>query len=311
MASGLALSILFVAILSAVRLSLAGNLDVLPSGAVVPQCSELKVMWDKKPPLHLHVQPGLSITETNLIDLGTQNDTFTNFRVALPIGQKFSFAYNTLADEFSVFQSRLIEVSSGSTDCLTQQQSVSFGSSSSAPSATSPTGVTASTSSGAKTPKFPVAAIIGIVCAVTVVVLIALVVFWTMHRRSVKKLIGLHADPEGSPARSTPPVVLASYIGSGRTPPDTKARFLSMAWSTPGSSSNEREINNHGPVSHKIPPKIDVSRGRRLVLNSPPSAGPSTAVSPPITPRVHTDGGVRIQHPEELPPLYHDYNRVN
>ncbi|KAJ7747116.1 hypothetical protein DFH07DRAFT_962587 [Mycena maculata] len=99
----------------------AGDPDVFPSEGVVPQCTVLKAVWSQPPPIHLHVQPGDSITLTNLVDLGLQNSTFTTFQVALPIGQNFTFAYNTIANQFLVFQSDLMQVGPGSTDCLTEQ----------------------------------------------------------------------------------------------------------------------------------------------------------------------------------------------
>ena len=72
---------------------------------------------------HLHVQPDSNITAHNLVDLELQTGKSTNFTVALPIGQprrflislirqlislfiigqNFTFAYNTIADQFTVF----------------------------------------------------------------------------------------------------------------------------------------------------------------------------------------------------------------
>ncbi|KAF7362938.1 hypothetical protein MVEN_00644800 [Mycena venus] len=67
---------------------------------------------------HLHVQPGSDITVHNLVDLGLQSGTSTDFTVTLPIGQNFTFAYNTIADQFTVFLSSLMQVGPGTTDCL-------------------------------------------------------------------------------------------------------------------------------------------------------------------------------------------------
>ncbi|KAJ7203652.1 hypothetical protein GGX14DRAFT_570104 [Mycena pura] len=117
----------------------AGDPDVFPSDSVVPQCSVLEVVWGQPPPLHLHVQPGSNITAHNLVDLELQTGKSTNFTVALPIGkprrflislirklislfiigQNFTFAYNTIADQFTVFVSNLMQVGPGTSDCLT------------------------------------------------------------------------------------------------------------------------------------------------------------------------------------------------
>jgi hypothetical protein len=59
-------------------------------------------------------------------------------------------------------------------------------------------------------------------------------------------------------------------------------------------------------VALEITVDIPNPKSRRLVLSSPMT--PTTATEAP-SPRVHTDAGVRIRHPEELPPLYRDYNR--
>ncbi|KAJ6521541.1 hypothetical protein DFH09DRAFT_215064 [Mycena vulgaris] len=100
----------------------AGEPDVFPDEDVVPQCITLDVFWSEPPPIHLHVQPGSLINVTNLVDLGPQlTNTFTTFQVALPIGQKFTFAYNTIAKPFTVFVSRPMEVGPGKTDCLPGQ----------------------------------------------------------------------------------------------------------------------------------------------------------------------------------------------
>ncbi|KAL0947958.1 hypothetical protein HGRIS_010586 [Hohenbuehelia grisea] len=74
----------------------------------------------RKPPIHLHVQPDRSITITNLRDLGVQNQTFMKWVVDLPISkQNFSFAYNTIANQFVVFQSDgVLQVGPGETSCL-------------------------------------------------------------------------------------------------------------------------------------------------------------------------------------------------
>ncbi|KAJ6540602.1 hypothetical protein B0H19DRAFT_332498 [Mycena capillaripes] len=96
----------------------AGDPDVFPSEFLVPQCSVLKAVWGQPPPLHLHVQPGNDITVHNLVDLGLQSGTSTDFTVALPIGQNFTFAYNTIANQFLVFVSSLMQVGPGTTECL-------------------------------------------------------------------------------------------------------------------------------------------------------------------------------------------------
>ncbi|KAJ7321387.1 hypothetical protein DFH08DRAFT_941992 [Mycena albidolilacea] len=96
----------------------AGDPDVFPSEFLVPQCTVLKAVWGQPPPIHLHVQPGSDITVHNLVDLGLQSGTSTDFTVALPIGQNFTFAYNTIANQFLVFVSSLMQVGPGTTECL-------------------------------------------------------------------------------------------------------------------------------------------------------------------------------------------------
>jgi len=96
----------------------AGDPDVFPSEFIVPQCTELEAVWSQPPPIHLHVQPGTSITVQNLVDLGLQTGTSTTFRPPFDIGTNFTFAYNTIANQFLVFQSSLMQVGPGTTDCL-------------------------------------------------------------------------------------------------------------------------------------------------------------------------------------------------
>ncbi|KAJ7755771.1 hypothetical protein B0H14DRAFT_413587 [Mycena olivaceomarginata] len=96
----------------------ASDPDVFPSEFLVPQCTVLKAVWGQPPPIHLHIQPGSDITVHNLVDLGLQSGTSTDFTVALPIGQNFTFAYNTIANQFLVFVSSLMQVGPGTTDCL-------------------------------------------------------------------------------------------------------------------------------------------------------------------------------------------------
>ncbi|KAJ7910715.1 hypothetical protein B0H13DRAFT_1876435 [Mycena leptocephala] len=93
----------------------AGDPDVFPSEFIVPQCTELEAVWSQP---HLHVQPGTSITTQNLVDLELQTGTSTTFRPPFDIGTNFTFAYNTIANQFLVFQSSLMQVGPGTTDCL-------------------------------------------------------------------------------------------------------------------------------------------------------------------------------------------------
>ncbi|KAJ7479797.1 hypothetical protein FB451DRAFT_1395353 [Mycena latifolia] len=327
-------------LLGGLHTACAADLDVLPQETIVPQCSTLTALWAQPPPIHLHVQPDDSITIVNLVDLGVQNNSFTTFEVALPIGQNFSFAYNTIAQPFTVFQSSVMQVGPGTTDCMPAQAdpivpdfnsspSLSASVPSSATSASSVTSAsnfvptpTKSTSaavvpdSAASTsssrPPLPAGTVIGVVCAIAGAVLLGLVLLWNSHRRSMKRLAELHSDVERSAPRAAAPRFLAPILGRRRSgpispynesappPPRSPTKSMLVRESQTSSSAGSREIINipiSAMVSPQDPPKI---HGRQLVLHSPPAT--------PTTPVVHTDGGVRIRHPEELPPLYHDYN---
>ncbi|KAJ6589306.1 hypothetical protein B0H19DRAFT_1226866 [Mycena capillaripes] len=338
MGSGLGLVLLF--LLSGLRSVSAGDLDVLPQETIVPQCTTITALWSQTPPIHLHVQPDDSITITNLVDLGVQNDSFTTFKVTLPLGQNFSFAYNTLADPFAVFQSNVMQVGPGTSDCLDALLAPTISESNSNTPSTSLAGIstpttastsnsppatpvvapeTATASSGISRPltPFPVGAVIGILCAIATVVLIALAAFWRVHRRAMKRLADLHADPEGSaPSAAPAPKFFAPIFGRGREdpipynesappPPSSPTKSTLKRGRERGSSSSSRSSDDdlNQPTFAPQNMTIDIPKARRLVLNSPTT--PTTAVP---SPRLHIDGGVRIRHPEELPPLYHDYN---
>ncbi|KAJ7113005.1 hypothetical protein C8R44DRAFT_882041 [Mycena epipterygia] len=343
----------------------AGDPNVSPQEAIVPQCfhADGYMVSDSS--------PRKTAAFYNLVDLGIQNGTFTTFQVGLPIGQNFSFAYNTLADQFTVFTSSVMQVGSGTTDCLPQSPPITSKPSSS-PSSSSPvadpstppstpsstpqstsvailpgsskpaTGgsntassassasssapqsaftavaqnsAAASTTSGSSKSAFPVGAIVGIVCVVAAVIIIALLLFWNSHRRSMKLLAELRSDPE----RTAAPKLSAPIIRRGPSDPITpyqenatprptstnKSFFTGMQMrereSETVSSSGSRDTANM-----VVPPQdviVEPPKTRRLALRSPVT--PTTA---PLSPRVHTDAGVRIRDPEELPPMYHDYN---
>ncbi|KAJ6602777.1 hypothetical protein DFH09DRAFT_451413 [Mycena vulgaris] len=338
--------VLVLPLLCGLRGARAADLDVFPQETIVPQCATLTALWAQPPPIHLHVQPGDSISLTNLVDLGVQNNTtFTTFKVALPIGQNFSFAYNTIAQPFTVFQSSVMQVGPGTSDCLAAQadpivstlsSSPSVSSSvsplsgpsssstiaSSATSASSLVPTATETTSAAVVPdsatskatsqsKLTIGAVVGIVCAIAGVFLVVLAVFWNSHRRYMKRLADLNPDRERSPPSAPAPRFLAPILGRGRgpiipfhenapPPPSSPTKSMLIRESQSSSSAGSRdtiEVPISVMVSPQDPPKTQT---RRLVLNSEPDS--------PTTPRVHTDGGVRIRHPEELPPLYHDYN---
>ncbi|KAJ7046208.1 hypothetical protein C8F04DRAFT_1227414 [Mycena alexandri] len=105
------------------QLCQASGVGVFPDESNVPQCTTLEASWDATPPIHLHVQPGSTINVSNLVDLGVLDTSLTSFMVALPIGQQFSFAFNTLADPFTVYTSDPMTVTAGTADCLGGQSS--------------------------------------------------------------------------------------------------------------------------------------------------------------------------------------------
>ncbi|KAJ7161993.1 hypothetical protein C8R43DRAFT_947479 [Mycena crocata] len=319
-------------LLCGLRTARAGDLDVFPQETVVPQCSTQTVLWSKP---HLHVQPGDSITLTNLVDLGVQNGSFTTFQVALPIGQSFSFAYNTLAEQFTVLQSSIMQVGPGTTDCLVQQSSSStslepgsnpgpsgggtsptatyVSSKSVAPSSTASNVIAAgapeSAVSSAK-PPFPIGAVIGIVAAIAGAILIGLALFWQSHRRSMKRLADLHADSERSLPSAPGTNLFAVMTHRGRGPITPYQESASSPSKAPTKSMRTSSHDTMDlPVGAIVPQqemKIEIPKARRLVLNSPNSpATPTTAMT---SPRLHTDAGVRIRNPEELPPMYYNYN---
>ncbi|KAJ6542519.1 hypothetical protein DFH09DRAFT_1322372 [Mycena vulgaris] len=171
----------------------AADPDVFPDEVVVRQCATLDVIWSQPPPIHLQVQYDTLINVKNLVDLGPQlANSFTTFQVALPIGHNFSFVYSTIADPFTVFISRLMQVAPGTTDCLPGQVS-SVPSAPSAPtvvcttSAVSPTPQSQSTQSpSSSNSAFPVGLVVGSVYALAGVLLMGIAVLWLSrrHRRS-------------------------------------------------------------------------------------------------------------------------------
>ncbi|KAJ6493431.1 hypothetical protein C8R45DRAFT_989764 [Mycena sanguinolenta] len=180
----------------------AADPDVFPSGFLVPQCTVLEVAWGQPPPIHLHVQPSNLINVTNLVDLGIQSGTSTTFTVTLKIGQNFTFAYNTIAEQFTVLVSDLMQVSAGNTSCLPGQSSSgasqSLSSTSSASSSSSASQSSSSTSTSASSSPsvgsgsakaFPVGAVAGSICALAVVILLALVAFLCRWRVKSKKMM--------------------------------------------------------------------------------------------------------------------------
>ncbi|KAJ7244370.1 hypothetical protein C8J57DRAFT_1525222 [Mycena rebaudengoi] len=200
-------------------------------------------------PQHLHVQPEALINVTNLVDLGNQTGTSTTFVVALPLGQRFSFAYNTIAQPFLVYVSNVMQVGTGSTDCLgLNPSSVSHAPSSvshapssvsNAPSSSSSSNsfstssvlaspASESAGSASNTPssksQFPVGAIVGIVLAVLAVILIALAAFWIMHRRSMRQILNIQASIPPPPDVGGMSGPIASYPVAGTIPAPYNAR---------------------------------------------------------------------------------------
>ncbi|KAJ7479783.1 hypothetical protein FB451DRAFT_1449094 [Mycena latifolia] len=194
------------------------GLKALPSscrhGAFLPQCSTLTALWAQPPPIDLHVQPDDSITIVNLVDLGVQNNSFTTFEVALPIGQNFSFAYNTIAQPLTVFQS---SVASSATSASSVTSASNF-----VPTSTKSTSAAVVPDSAASTsssrPPLPAGTVIGVVCAIAGAVLLGLVLLWNSHRRSMKRLAELYSDVERS-APCAAPRFLAPILGRGRSGP--------------------------------------------------------------------------------------------
>ncbi|KAF8212721.1 hypothetical protein K438DRAFT_1957338 [Mycena galopus ATCC 62051] len=210
----------FLFLFGAILATRAADPDVFPTESLVPQCSTLEVVWGQPPPLHLHVQPDSLINVTNLVDLGLQNGTSTNFQVNLPIGQNFTFVYNTIANQFTVFISNMMQVGPGTTDCLgtsasssgqSSTSSSSGPSSSSSPSGSSvsvpPTASASSsstalpTASSSTTKAFPVGAVVGSVCALAAVIFITSMIFCYKRTRSRTPL----PNPESSATFAGPP----------------------------------------------------------------------------------------------------------
>ncbi|KAJ6462177.1 hypothetical protein C8R45DRAFT_1027517 [Mycena sanguinolenta] len=168
----------------------AADPDVFPSEFLVPQCTVLEVAWGQP---HLHVQPSNLINVTNLVDLGLQNGTSTTFPVTLEIGQNFTFAYNTIADQFTIFVSDLMQVSAGNASCLPGQSSAPSSGASQSSQSSSLTSTSASSSpsrgssSSSSAKPFPVGAVAGSVGALAVVILLALGAFLCRWRVKSKK----------------------------------------------------------------------------------------------------------------------------
>ncbi|KAF7350582.1 hypothetical protein MSAN_01618200 [Mycena sanguinolenta] len=211
--------------------------DVFPTEFLVPQCTVLEVVWGQPPPIHLHVQPSNLINVTNLVDLGLQNGTSTTFPVTLKIGQNFTFAYNTIADQFTVFVSDLMQVAPGNTNCLPGQSSAqssgtsqslsstsSASSSASASQSSSLTSTSASTSSSAgsavnasssgKNNTFPVGPVVGSVCALAVVIFLLLVAFLWRWRTKSKKMTSAMASDIHNPYPVPHPVPQPAFLSA-------------------------------------------------------------------------------------------------
>ncbi|KAJ6600495.1 hypothetical protein DFH09DRAFT_1128365 [Mycena vulgaris] len=208
MCSWLVLFTLPLLLLSGLCTIRAAGVDVIPREATVPQCAMLKILWSQAPPIHLHVKLGDSIT--NLVDLGLRNNMSTTFEVALPIGQIFRFALNTITDQLTIFQSGVMEVRPGNTDCLDEQENDTGPSANLITLSTSAAGLvpsivstaTESTSASESAnprpseptdiPKrsFPVGAVVGSVFAFLGMALaLGLAIFWKGRRRSVIPLV--------------------------------------------------------------------------------------------------------------------------
>ncbi|KAJ7681258.1 hypothetical protein B0H17DRAFT_1138552 [Mycena rosella] len=290
-------------LLCGLHTTLAADPDVFPGDANVPQCTMLTVLWSQP---HLHVQPGNLINVTNLVDLGPQlNNTFIKFDVALKIGQNFSFAYNTIKDPFTVFQSNVMQVVSGTTDCLPGHSS----SSSSAPSfnvsgasstisnipppsssiSTSSTTVAAQTSTAKK--PFPIAPVVGSVCALAGIIIgVGLAFCWTSRRRSRRLRASLHPVPEEHMSSPHVPVLVQAPIVSRGQPGGPITPYQESASTARRGSTKYSRIRGNRSSSG-----AGVST---IGLNSPSSAMP--------TPHVPSE----ISNVEDGPPAYHDHTSL-
>ncbi|KAJ7263628.1 hypothetical protein B0H12DRAFT_1230915 [Mycena haematopus] len=273
---------LILSLLGTILATRAADPDVFPSEFIVPQCTVLEVVWGQPPPIHLHVQPSNLINVTNLVDLGLQNGTSTTFPVTLQIGQNFTFAYNTIADQFTVF------VCGAWNHKLSHRVDVSaqfFANIGAKRRSKSEFGVALIERIRLHTKAFPVGPVVGSVCALAVVILLALAIFlWYWRARSRKRLTlaahtpNPHPITEGSaflpaPASSTvvhsemdvpqaqvPGSMLApAYLGSQEHPKMRRFRLPSNSIaSTPTtttlSTATPTTMQPHGELHGDQPP---------------------------------------------------------
>ncbi|KAJ6462730.1 hypothetical protein DFH09DRAFT_1113764 [Mycena vulgaris] len=336
---------LFLFLLAATTIR-AADVAVFPEEFIVPQCSMLKA---SRKQTHLHVQPGDSIAVSNLVDLGVQNNAFTTFQVALsigesenpvtfwklmgPSGQNFTFAFNTIADQFTVFQfereiqfADVMQVGPGTTDCLTA----------SAPrSTTSSTFISARTSKDTivpKTTQSPPARSItrdpasstGSSAPVTSI---------SLSTQSISD--GPATNSGSSASESSSPAITSASIGSAtgstRMFPigvvvgsicglagiillglalfwHHRRSMLRLAYLHPereNPASDEAIPERNGAVipyqQHIQMRDPQKAQTRRFALNPPPTQAD----------RGETDSGESIVRSEEGPPAYHDYSTTH
>ncbi|KAJ7720171.1 hypothetical protein B0H16DRAFT_1700007 [Mycena metata] len=278
------------------QLCRAFGVGVFPDESNVPQCTTLQASWDAT---HLHVQPGSAINVSNLVDLGVLDTSSTNFTVALPIGQQFSFAFNTLADPFTVYTSDPMTVTAGTADCLpvggqspppiTSQRSTATStppptshsiSMSSGGFGLTPSSLSATkTSSGSSKAAFPIAAVVGPVCALVVVIFLGLALFWAWHRRSVKLILNGLAEPEAPPVAAPAPNYPSISVRNGGQITPFRASTMPFVLMT------EKQSSSGVPVTSDA----------------------TTSISPnslPPTPQLHPNRSMHVRSLEEEPPAY-------
>ncbi|KAL0958701.1 hypothetical protein HGRIS_014031 [Hohenbuehelia grisea] len=98
------------------------HLDVQPaprdSAGTIPQCSQVTLVWDLKPPIHLRVGRSGDVLGSAFQDLGIHTQTFATVTVNLSLGMEFNWFYNTLADQFMLYYAGDFVVGQGDTSCL-------------------------------------------------------------------------------------------------------------------------------------------------------------------------------------------------
>ncbi|KAJ6605102.1 hypothetical protein B0H10DRAFT_1957317 [Mycena sp. CBHHK59/15] len=284
------LSITFT-IFCALRPTNAGDLDVIPQESVVPQCSLLTVRWGQT---HLHVQPEALINVTNLVDLGVQDGTSTTFQArASPLhiirSQISSPSFNSThcpgicvrrADVNHKFKTA-VPPRCDRWDCMQRGRCGTYRASSSLEHAPAFCETASGPSSLSKSPSPEFQCL-----------------FWTHnpYTRIIDYLIQIIIVR-----------ALAAYPGAVATLQSTRNLPMTMVSSNQSSSTSGHREKANFPASatssqQTLLPKIDDAERIKLGVDTP--ATPSAATP---SPRIHTDAGVRICDPDELPPIYHDY----